>query len=96
MQISAFAGENYYIIEIIALMLQHLRTTFEKHLSLSPYEIKDGSDYRKMKATDFHWVLTVPAIWKSRGKQMMREAAYKVYISYVYPFIAIYTCRLDY
>ena len=27
---------------------------------------------------DFEWVITVPAIWKARGKQMMREAAYLV------------------
>ena len=59
-------------------MLQHLRTVFEKHLSMSPYEIRDGSRNRKLTATDFQWVLTVPAIWKNRGKQMMREAAYKV------------------
>ena len=26
----------------------------------------------------FDWVVTVPAIWDIRGKQMMREAAYKV------------------
>ncbi len=30
---------------------------------------------------DFKWVLTVPAMWKARGKQLMREAAYKVYIT---------------
>ena len=50
-------------------MLQHLRTVFERHLSMSPYQIR---------ATDFQWVLTVPTIWKNREKQMMREAAYKV------------------
>ena len=27
---------------------------------------------------EFDWVVTVPAIWDVRGKQMMREAAYKV------------------
>ena len=31
-----------------------------------------------LEATDFDWVITVPAIWKARGKQMMREAGYKV------------------
>ena len=30
------------------------------------------------RATDFDWVVTVPAIWTAQGKQMMREAAYKV------------------
>ena len=31
-----------------------------------------------VQATDFHWVITVPAIWNASGKQMMREAAYQV------------------
>jgi len=31
------------------------------------------------EATDFDWVITVPAIWRARGKQMMREAGYKVH-----------------
>jgi hypothetical protein len=44
-----------------------------------------------MKATDFHWVLTVPAIWKDRGKQMMREAAYKSGLIYDVPQIKKFT-----
>ena len=31
-----------------------------------------------LEASDFHWIITVPAMWKARGKQMMREAAYMV------------------
>ena len=31
-----------------------------------------------LNADDFTWVITVPAMWKARGKQMMREAAYLV------------------
>ena len=31
-----------------------------------------------MEASDFKWIITVPAMWKARGKQMMREAAYMV------------------
>lgn len=31
-----------------------------------------------LKTTDFDWVITVPAIWQARGKQLMREAAYLV------------------
>ena len=31
-----------------------------------------------LDANDFTWVITVPAMWKARGKQMMREAAYLV------------------
>ena len=33
---------------------------------------------RALEASDFAWVITVPAMWKARGKQMMREAAYLV------------------
>ena len=29
-------------------------------------------------STDFDWVITVPAIWKTRARRMMREAAYMV------------------
>ena len=36
---------------------------------------KSGLD---MSQFQFDWVVTVPAIWDVRGKQMMREAAYKV------------------
>jgi len=28
--------------------------------------------------SDYHWVLTVPAIWEDAAKQFMREAAEKV------------------
>ena len=38
----------------------------------------DGDSDSVLKATDFHWVITVPAIWSASGKQMMREAAYQV------------------
>jgi len=31
-----------------------------------------------VKDTDYHWVLTVPAIWEDAAKQFMREAAEKV------------------
>ena len=28
----------------------------------------------ELRASDFDWVITVPAFWKSKGKRMMREA----------------------
>ena len=35
----------------------------------------DGKD---LKASDFDWVITVPAFWKKDGKSMMLEAGYMV------------------
>ena len=72
MKITAFAHKDFYLLEVIALVLQYLRTRFEKYLS------KKEDARRYLKAKDFSWVITVPAIWKHRGKQLMREAAYRV------------------
>lgn len=44
---------------------------------LLEFDLSDTMD-GPITASDIDWVITVPAIWKSRGKQMMREAAYKV------------------
>ena len=43
-----------------------------------------GLDY---DATDFDWVITVPAIWKAKGKTMMREAGYKVISAYTQRYV---------
>lgn len=77
MKISAFLGTSYYLIEVIALIMQDIKICFEKHLATTHYRIQE----RKLKATDFSWVITVPAIWQDKGKQLMREAAYKVLIA---------------
>lgn len=68
-------GDKYYLVEVIALMLNQIKTSLLDQLSRTT---------RKFKATDFNWVITVPAIWKGRGKQLMREAAYKVCIIVLY------------
>ncbi|KAM4561065.1 heat shock protein family A (Hsp70) member 12A.3 [Fundulus diaphanus] len=39
--------------------------------------IEQNTDGRKFTASDFTWVLTVPAIWDHSAKQFMREAATK-------------------
>ena len=62
-------GREFYLVEVIAFVLKHLKYCLEQHLSR-----KQPS----LKSADFDWVITVPAIWRARGKQMMREAAYKV------------------
>ena len=68
-------GNKYYLVEVIALMLNQIKTSLVDQLSRTT---------TKLKATDFNWVITVPAIWKGRGKQLMREAAYKVCIIVMY------------
>ena len=70
MKIKATNGTEYFLVDIIAQILKYLKIEFiEKHLQRSGYQLE---------ATDFDWVITVPAIWRARGKQMMREAGYKV------------------
>ena len=56
-------------MEVIAFVIKYLKDQLEEHLirTITP-----------LKAKDFDWVITVPAIWKARGKRMMREAAYMV------------------
>ena len=64
-------GAEFYLVEVIAMILKHLK---EKLLQIECRGIDEPH-----KATDYNWVITVPAIiWKPRGKQMMRLAAYKV------------------
>ena len=57
-------------MDVIAQILKYLKIELiEKHLKRRGHPLE---------ATDFDWVITVPASWRARGKQMMREAAYKV------------------
>ena len=81
MKISAFKGANYYVIEVIAFVLNHIKSKFEEELEMGNHRIQQASENiepRLLKAFDFTWVITVPAIWNEKGKQMMREAAYRV------------------
>ena len=66
----AFNEESYYLVEVVALILCHLKKKLLAHLS------KEAVSF---SSTDFEWVITVPAIWNAEAKQMMREAAYMVY-----------------
>lgn len=56
-------------MEVIAFVIKYLKDQLEEHLART---------ITPLKAKDFDWVITVPAIWKARGKRMMREAAYMV------------------
>lgn len=69
--VSAMNGKEVFLVEVIAMILKSLkqRLLYSRQSSALP------SGYT---VDDFDWVITVPAMWKARGKQMMREAAYKV------------------
>ena len=64
--------KEFFIVEVIAMILKYLK---DKLLSLG--ELSRGIT-GALDASDFTWVITVPAMWKARGKQMMRQAAYLV------------------
>lgn len=66
----AINGKSYYLVDVISHILRFLKDEF-----LSQHLRRSGHSF---KVTDFDWVITVPAIWKARGKQLMREAGYKV------------------
>ena len=69
MTVQAQDGSNWFLIEIIAFMIRKIKDFLEDQLSRSS---------NPLKATAFDWVITVPAIWQSRGRRMMREAGYMV------------------
>ena len=56
-------------MDVIAHILKYLKDELIRTLNAADLQLE---------ATDFDWVITVPAIWRARGKQMMREAGYKV------------------
>ena len=68
-KIKASNGKQYYLVDVIAHILKYLKSELISQLRHGGYALE---------ATDFDWVITVPAIWRARGKQMMREAGYKV------------------
>lgn len=70
MKVFATNGKAFYLVDVIAQILKHLKCVFlEDHLRPTGYSYQ---------ASDFDWVITVPAIWRAKGKQIMREAGYKV------------------
>ena len=69
MTVKASNGTSYYMVEVIAFILGYLKQQLVKHLSRT---------VNPLEAKEFEWVVTVPAIWRARGKRMMREAAYLV------------------
>ena len=61
--------EQYYLVDVVAFILLYLKDRLYGFLDMTDLD---------MSQVEFDWVVTVPAIWDARGKQMMREAAYKV------------------
>ena len=69
--VEALNGKQFFLVEVIAMILKYVKNRLLK------VEVAQNTT-GVLEASDFDWVITVPAIWKARGKQMMREAAYKV------------------
>jgi len=63
------SSERYYLVDVVAFILKYLKD--QLYVALGRTDLH-------MSHVQFDWVVTVPAIWDIRGKQMMREAAYKV------------------
>ena len=70
LKISALNDKQFFLLDVIAHILHHLKCQLLM-------EVRDFG-YEELKASDFDWVITVPAIWKSRGRKMMLEAGYMV------------------
>ena len=64
-KISAMNGKHFFLVDIIAHIFHHLKCQL----------LQETDHY---KASDFKWVITVPAIWKPEGRKMMLEAGYVV------------------
>ena len=90
-EISDVNKKTFFLRDVIALFIKYLKDQFEETLEMNKIDdlpdsdVEDPTDHTSdsdtdavLKATDFHWVITVPAIWSASGKQMMREAAYQV------------------
>ena len=69
-KISAMNGKEFYLVDVIAHVLHHLKCQLLTSLR--------DFGYKNLKASEIDWVITVPAIWRSKGKKMMREAGYMV------------------
>ena len=69
-KISAMNGKQFFLLDVIAHILHHLKCRL--------LTVLRDFGYKELKASDFDWVITVPAIWKPRAKQLMLEAGHMV------------------
>ena len=58
-------------MEVIAFALSYLKNRLKQSLIAKAA----GVPGVQINLAEFHWVITVPAIWTPQAKQMMREAA---------------------
>ena len=67
-------------MEVIAFALSYLKNALKKSLSVDVQAAEAHVQGARVQVNlaDFHWVITVPAIWTPQAKQVMREAAYLV------------------
>ena len=86
-QISALNGKQFFLVDVIAHVLHHLK---DRLLT----EVRDFG-YKDLQASDINWVITVPAFWKSGGKSMMREAGYMVSPTSIWKSIITRARKLD-
>ena len=75
-KISALNGKQFFLVDVIAHILHDLKGRLLTALKEDERAVKDGG--KELVATDFDWVITVPAFWKDAGKRMMYEAGYMV------------------
>lgn len=66
--VKAMNGQGFFLVDIVSHILRYLKQELLHHLKRGGHQF-----------INFDWVITVPAIWKARGKQLMREAGYKVF-----------------
>ena len=57
------------IIDVISAAMKFLKDSFMNLLQYEDNQVKDSQ---------VRWVITVPAIWQTPARQLMREAAYMV------------------
>lgn len=69
-------GNQYYLLEILAFVLKHLKEIFAAHLKVAEYSISEL--HRSLSVFDFYWVITIPSTWSKSSKQMIKQAAYMV------------------
>ena len=62
--------KQFFLLDVIVHILHHLKCRL--------LTVVRDFGYKELRASDFDWVITVPAIWKSGAKGLMLEAGYMV------------------
>ena len=103
MAVEALNGDKCYLVEVIAFILKHFKDRLMEELRAKHKHFTPSTSpppVSQIKVTDIDWVITVPAIWQAKGKQMMRQAAYLVrinttiYCKVIYDLLCSHLCSL--